>query len=89
MIFQSEESHERSGNRPTHYEMEEYHDFIEEMLKSGFWDAQDGMTQQAMLVVRDVLCWVLGHDNDAVPENLNNWANAYKSNNGLRDSFPN
>lgn len=89
MMFQSDESHERSSNRPTHYEMEQYHDFIEEILASGFYDVQDNMTQQAMLIVRDVLCWVLGHDNPSMETNLKNWSNAYKKSGGLRDHYPN
>jgi len=89
MMFQSNESHERSGTRPTQYEIEQYHDFIEDMLHSGFWDAQDTLTQQAMLVCRDVLCWILGHENDSMATNMRNWSDGYKKSTGFRDNFPN
>ena len=89
MLYQSDEDRERSGDRPTHIELQEYHDFIEVMIESGFWATRDHMTQQAMVVCRDTLCYVLGHENKVLAENIQMWAEQYHKFAGISDQFPN
>lgn len=36
----------------------------------GFFDAQDSETQGEMSAALDVLCWVLGHDNQSFKDNI-------------------
>ena len=89
-LYESEESKERSKGRPTEAEINEYHDFIEEMMKDKkFWNRLNAPTQQAMLICRDCLCFVLGHENESMRINIQTWANGYMQHQGVDSSYPN
>lgn len=78
------------GLRPNAHEAEAYHDMLEEIIKDDeFWNDQEPETQQAMLICRDCMCWVLGHDNEAVAANLAKWADAWRNFNGYAQRFDN
>ena len=87
--YQSDEDHNKHENRATQYEMQEYHDFLQLVMGSSFWSEVPEPTQQAMLISRDMLCWALGHDNQAFAENMILWADAYKDQTGWQDAFNN
>jgi hypothetical protein len=75
-------SDEEGGNRPTPYEANHYHDLLEEMLGSEWIKTVPEGIRDAMFVVRDTLCWTLGHDhNPAIETNLRKWAEAYHNSN--------
>ncbi len=88
-MYQSDQDHERDEGRPTKYEMQEYHDFLEDMMDSSFWDDVPVPTQQAVVISRDMLCWALGHKNQAFAQNIRMWAETYKGQSGWQDKFIN
>lgn len=79
------------GTRPNAHEVESWHDAITGMMQDEeYWDQVPHDTRQAMLVVRDVCCWMLGHNhNPSLPENLSMWAEAYRAFRGTDQTFGN
>ncbi len=82
---------ERDAERPEKEKLDEYHNFLEEMMKDrDFWMRLDKPTQQAMFVCRDTLCFVLGHNkNRSMEQNIQTWVNGYMSYKGISRSHPN
>lgn len=83
------ETEDEGLNRPTVYEAATYHDLIEDMLgNEEFMSAIPYETRQAMLVVRDTLCWTLGHDSNAsLATNLRSWSDLYNEFMDMDESF--
>ncbi len=89
-IYMSKEYMERDAERPTKEQLEEYHNFLEEMMKDrAFWGKLDGPTRQAMFVCRDTLCFVLGHNNRSMEQNVQTWVNGYMRFKGINTTFLN
>ena len=78
-----------SVRKPTAHEREEYHDFLEKLMSSAFFVDLPEDTQQAVIVVRDTLCWTLGHPNESFAANMRSWAIYYKNQRNLNDTFYN
>ena len=75
--------------KPTVHEREEYHDFLEKLLSLAAFNDMTPETQQAVIVVRDTLCWTLGHPNESFATNMRGWAKYFKDQRNLNDSFYN
>lgn len=75
--------------KPTLYEREEYHDFLERFMASDFFEALPNDTQLAVIVCRDTLCWTLGHENETFALNMGSWSEYFKNHHGKQDSFRN
>lgn len=82
---------DEDGERPNAHEVESWHDSIQHMMQDvEYWEQVPHETRMAMLIVRDVCCWMLGHDhNPSLPDNLEMWANAYRAFRGTDESFNN
>lgn len=75
---------------PTKHEREEYHDFLEKFMElDEFISEIDEETRTIIEVVRDTLCWTLGHPNGAFEINMQSWSDFYKDVKGLHDSYKN
>jgi hypothetical protein len=62
----------------------------EEMMEDeDYWNGLPHDTRQALFVVRDTLCWLLGHDNDAFALNIRKWVEQYSEHRGLGPRFDN
>lgn len=84
------ENGEEGGNRPTTYEARYYHDIIEDMMDSPFYQTLPDGTRMALKLVHDVLCWTLGHDNNpSLEKNLGAWVQAYQDYNDMEENSKN
>lgn len=76
--------------RPTIIEIAQAHDLLGDIMDSEMAKELSDDVKQAMLIARDTLCYVLGHEkNPAFAENLMQWAEAYYNSIGRNERFDN
>ncbi len=87
-LFGPSPDHEQV-TRPTEYEQQEYHDFLERFMSSQCYQGLPAETKLAVVVCRDTLCWTLGHANETFATNMRSWGSYFTDQHGWHDTFNN
>jgi hypothetical protein len=84
-------SNDGNNRRPTVIEIEQAHDILCDMLDDpSMKENAPADVQMAILISRDVLCYVLGHEeNAAFAENLQQWSKAFFADLGGEERYDN
>ena len=84
------ENEKGGGNRPTVYEARRYHNLLEDMMESPFYQTLTDPARMSLQLIHDVLCWTLGHDNNpSLEKNLGAWVQAYDDFGDTEEDFSN